>query len=775
MAALAHQFSGLSELRGWPQRLKALLAEELAPRPRKFVTSLRLTVIATIGVGLVAVCHVNSELGAYIVWLVVGAGPMMRPSRATAILIAEAAMLAASVVMARALAETPWLMLPFVFTFMAISTFIATSRKLASAGLLIQVVSLASFYGVVFGPHEIGWAAAGNFGGSAVAFGLLVLFDNWLWPDPAEPILIEQLRASAVRHRRRLIGAARFYLNAGAARRPEEPPPTSDLPQHLALLDRAIVEGVPVHRRALLLAAVTRMARIELEIDNVIVAARENVPHRVRATLQPEAEAVVEAIAAALEEIAQDASTLLRSGVDQPAFAAALRARRSIDALSARVKLVRPSYIREVGSAEVTNFSSFTDCLGTLTRLLERPLDGPPPHATFNQMTRAAPQTSGTRDPMLLRYSLKVGLTAVAGYVIGLASQRPELSVILTTIVITALPTYGASLRKMILRIIGAALGGVISLLAIILVTPNFETLPAYLLAVFAVLYTSAYSSLSSGRIAYAGKQIGTTYLLVFAGLSPSAEIYTPLWRIWGILLGTVVTAVVFFLFWPEYAGASLLPRLRKVMRDTIALIPGGPSAVSERAIEAASSGTIQALAEILGIADDARLEGRACQIDDDAVVHAAGTLRRIANRLAGISMGRITVKLPRLDAETELAHHAVIRATRLRLERWLAYLDNTATFRDGAALILAEETSDSEMTRSLARFSDLLEAQGFARINAWTLEERRTILSELDSLSRLEFLMTELDRYLPAVTWPAAEPTRRSDQSRSIPATSAD
>jgi hypothetical protein len=78
-------------------------------------------------------------------------------------------------------------------------------------------------------------------------------------------------------------------------------------------------------------------------------------------------------------------------------------------------------------------------------------------------------------------------------------------------------------------------------------------------------------------------------------------------------------------------------------------------------------------------------------------------------------------------------------------------------------------------MTRSLARFSDLLEAQGFARINAWTLEERRTILSELDSLSRLEFLMTELDRYLPAVTWPAAEPTRRSDQSRSIPATSAD
>jgi uncharacterized membrane protein YccC len=44
----------------------------------------------------------------------------------------------------------------------------------------------------------------------------------------------------------------------------------------------------------------------------------------------------------------------------------------------------------------------------------------------------------------------------VIGYIIGLAAQRPELSVILTTVIISALPTYGASLRKMILRIVGA-------------------------------------------------------------------------------------------------------------------------------------------------------------------------------------------------------------------------------------------------------------------------------------------------------------------------------
>ena len=108
MAVAAHP-DGISGVLSWPERLKALLAEELTPRPRRFWMSLRLTAIATVGVGLIAICHVNGELGSYIVWLVVGAGPMMQVRKASAVLTAEAVMLAASVVMARALAETPWL------------------------------------------------------------------------------------------------------------------------------------------------------------------------------------------------------------------------------------------------------------------------------------------------------------------------------------------------------------------------------------------------------------------------------------------------------------------------------------------------------------------------------------------------------------------------------------------------------------------------------------------------------------------------------------------
>ena len=60
---------------GWLDQLAALLARELGSSSRKFRTAFRLTTIATIGAGLVDICHVNNQLGTYIVWLLVGAGP----------------------------------------------------------------------------------------------------------------------------------------------------------------------------------------------------------------------------------------------------------------------------------------------------------------------------------------------------------------------------------------------------------------------------------------------------------------------------------------------------------------------------------------------------------------------------------------------------------------------------------------------------------------------------------------------------------------------------
>jgi predicted membrane protein len=202
---------------GWFDQLVALLGRELAPNSRKVRTAARLATIGTLGAGLIASCHVTNELGTYIVWLLVGAGPMMSFRKACGFLIAEALCLCASVVIAGILVETPWLMLPFVFVLISFATYLATTRKLGSALLLIEVVCLDIFYGVVFAPDQIGWQAAGAFGGSVLAFGTLIVFDNWLWPDRGEEILLESLGASLERQRLRLLEGRKLLF--GSTRR----------------------------------------------------------------------------------------------------------------------------------------------------------------------------------------------------------------------------------------------------------------------------------------------------------------------------------------------------------------------------------------------------------------------------------------------------------------------------------------------------------------------------------------------------------------------------
>src|SRR5208282_5226023 len=317
---------------------------------------------------------------------------------------------------------------------------------------------------------------------------------------------------------------------------------------------------------------------------------------------------------------------------------------------------------------------------------------------------------SNAPDPVIVRYSLKVGACVVIGYSIGIVDHRPELNTILTTVIITALPTYGAALRKMNLRIVGAAIGGAISLLTIIIVTPNFTTLPAYMIAVFIVFYVSAYCSLSSGRVAYAGKQIGTTFALVFTGLSPSLDIYTPLWRIWAILLGTLVVAVVTFMMWPEYAGDSLLPRLRTVIRDTLSMLPGGSAANTEDEIQRANSATMRSLAEILGVADDAQVEGRTSLVNHNAIVEAAGSLRRIANRLAPMANGRIVSSLPPLDPVTESAREAVLEAIRRHLQSWLDFYSGPDGLNAAAAQAVARAHSTDDLKAPLDQFGTRVE-----------------------------------------------------------------
>ena len=149
MAVFVRQQFRIQQPLLWLDQLEALVARELAPSARKIRTALRISTIVTIALGLDASCHINTQLGAVIVWLLAGAGPMMSIRKALAWQIAVMLALITTVVMARAFAETPWLMLPFVFVWISSTTYVGATRKLGAGMLVIQIVCLITFYDVV--------------------------------------------------------------------------------------------------------------------------------------------------------------------------------------------------------------------------------------------------------------------------------------------------------------------------------------------------------------------------------------------------------------------------------------------------------------------------------------------------------------------------------------------------------------------------------------------------------------------------------------------------
>src|ERR1700722_20176546 len=147
----------------------------------------------------------------------------------------------------------------------------------------------------------------------------MVLLDNWLWPDPGEPILIDSLGASVARARSQLLEASDFFLAGESVPRPPLPAPTSDLPGHMALRDQATAEGASEYRRGILLAAITRTARVSLEVDRLVTTARENLPREIRTRVAGEIQRAVNAIAAALDEISHKLTARIVIGADEQA------------------------------------------------------------------------------------------------------------------------------------------------------------------------------------------------------------------------------------------------------------------------------------------------------------------------------------------------------------------------------------------------------------------------------------------------------------------------
>jgi multidrug resistance protein MdtO len=195
-------------------------------------------------------------------------------------------------------------------------------------------------------------------------------------------------------------------------------------------------------------------------------------------------------------------------------------------------------------------------------------------------------------NPAHWQFALKTTIAVMISYAIYTLLDWSGLRTAIVTCFFVALSSLGESVHKLVLRLSGAVIGGIISGLCIVFVLPHFTDIGQLCLLVFVVSLGAAWVATSSELLSYAGMQIAFAFFLgILQGYAPATDLTVLRDRVAGILLGNIVITIIFSSFWPQSARSGVRAALAEALR-AIAEVIRRP-----RSAEEARMRTVQALA----------------------------------------------------------------------------------------------------------------------------------------------------------------------------------
>ncbi len=717
-------------------------ARELAPSQRRIVEAARNAAKSTVTTGLAAVMQILGPFGPLFAFRIGQPGISLGIFEGALIIACAAAMQAAIVPITGQLLDYPGLLMAFLFVVFAAVAYLLSNTRLFLILALVAVGTITTVYTGIFEPGEIGWGSTYTFDGILVATLVMVAFDTLIWPSPPEPRLLESIAADLERSRGRLADVGQRYLDPFAAPLPA-PQITSMLARNLMLLKSVEEQMKPTPQHlAALVDTVMTSEHVYLEVERLAVLADEPVSDDIRQNHREEIESAFQALDHALAERAQD----VRAGLLSPRESAEwIDLRGTIQNLTDLTARTSPAS-DEIAPSGRSNALGFLGGLQAILDLLdsqERPL-GSTSAETTDAETDLEPRPF--IDPVAFRFSIKLATAITLGLLVGLTTQRVDLQTILWSTIVAGQPNqYGAVVRKTILRLAGCVCGGLAALAAMILISQNFDSLPPYLVAMFVVTMFATYVAQSSEWLGYAGIQAGITFLVCYVGLAPTADVYKPLWRFWGIILGVLTTGFVFLVMWPEYASDKVIDGLDKLLRTTLTfakeVADGQIAAERIAAVERRLSAN---LLEVLNMADQSRLEGRRGAINSAAAIEAAYIIVRIAYRFEIITRERAAGS-PIFQSAKALEQQATFeQACCAALEGQLVKLGASDPSDYVAQSFALPLTDLAPMTADAA--TDTTQLSSHARIS---------LATQLESYRRLRVLLMRLDTSLSRIVTP--------------------
>jgi multidrug resistance protein MdtO len=171
-------------------------------------------------------------------------------------------------------------------------------------------------------------------------------------------------------------------------------------------------------------------------------------------------------------------------------------------------------------------------------------------------------------NPAHWQFALKSTMAVMLSYASYTLLDWPGMRTAIVTCFFVALSSLGETVHKLLLRLSGAVIGGLIAGLCIVFVLPHLTDIGQLCLLIFAVSVGAAWVSTSSELLSYAGMQIAFAFFLgALQGYAPATDLTVLRDRVAGILLGNIVITVVFSSFWPQSARSAVRAAIADALR----------------------------------------------------------------------------------------------------------------------------------------------------------------------------------------------------------------
>src|SRR6266404_5812816 len=163
-------------------------------------------------------------------------------------------------------------------------------------------------------------------------------------------------------------------------------------------------------------------------------------------------------------------------------------------------------------------------------------------------------------NPDHLKFALKGCLAASLSYVLYSSIEWPGISTAVTTCLLTALSTIGASRQKQILRFTGAITGGFLfGMGSQVFILPYLDSIAGFTVLFVLVTGVAAWFLTSSPRLSYFGLQVALAfYLINLQKFAMETSLSIARDRIVGILLGLFMMWLVFDQLWGAPAAVEM-------------------------------------------------------------------------------------------------------------------------------------------------------------------------------------------------------------------------